>query len=115
MPFVDGLVINPDSPSIDAAWEFVSWFMEPENFGRWQEELNSVPLLTEVAKRPYFQQNEILAAFSQQPLTEVPQHERLLEMKTILGDYMAKAVYLEMTPQEALDQAAAEINAILAE
>ena len=115
MPFVDGLVVNPDSPSIDIVWDFLSWFMKPENFGRWQEELNSVPLFEDVANRPYFQNNEILAAFSKQPLIEVPQHERLLEMKTILGDYMALAVYQEMSPKEALDQAALEINAILAQ
>ncbi len=115
MPFVDGLVVNPDSPSIDIVWDFLTWFMKTENFGRWQEELNSVPLFEDVANRPYFQNNEILAAFSEQPLMKVPQHERLLEMKTILGDYMALAVYEEMTPKEALDQAALEINAILAQ
>jgi len=115
IPFVDGLVVNADSKSKNAVWEFLSWFMQADNFGRWQEALNSVPLLSDVAQRPYFQKNKILAAFSEQPLYDVPQHERLLEMKKILGDYMAKAVYHELTPKQALDQAAKEIDAILAE
>lgn len=115
IPFVDGLCVSSGSEKKDSAWTFLEWLMEGKNFGRWQTVLNSIPLLKEVADLKYFKENEVLSAFINQPLFEVPQHEKLYEMKSILGDYLEKACYRQMPVQEAMDAAADEINAILQE
>jgi len=115
IPFVDGLCVSSGSEKKDSAWTFLEWLMEGKNFGRWQMVLNSIPLLKEVSDLQYFKENEVLSAFINQPLFEVPQHEKLYEMKTILGDYMEKACYRQMPVQEAMEAAAKEINAILQE
>ena len=115
IPFIDALCVSAQSKEKEAAWTFLEWLMKPEVFVRWQKRLGSIPLLQPIADMPYFQNNEILSGFVKQPLWNVPKHEKLYEIKIILGDYLEKACYEKLTPQEALDQAANEINKILQE
>ncbi len=115
IPFIDALCVSDKSKEKEAAWTFLEWLMKPEVFARWQKEIGSIPLLQSIADMPYFQNNEILSGFAMQPLWDVPQHEKLYEIKIILGDYLEKACYKKLTPQEALDQAAKEISKILQE
>jgi len=113
--FVDALCVNAASQKKEAAWTFVKWLLQPEVFGRWQEGIGSIPLFQSVAERPFYYDNENMRAFSEQPLWKYPPLKNFYEMKVIIGDYIEEACYKKLTPQEAFDRAAREVNSLLLE
>lgn len=111
------LMINPDSARKDAAWEFITLIGEADMNNRYAEDVGHVPVRESAIESEYVQNNpsiatavENSAAFRSNP--NVPGWTR---MRDTLAQYLEQALNAQVSPQEALDQAAAEVEQIIAE
>lgn len=94
------------------AWEFIKWFLMPENQVRWTEASYYLPTRRSTIELPAFEKF----------LDENPGYDKIVEQldfaqtepmvkewftgRIYLNEAMEEAVRLERTPQEALDYAA---------
>jgi ABC-type glycerol-3-phosphate transport system substrate-binding protein len=96
------------------AWKFISWFMQPEVYGRWVKETGQFPQTKSVAKMPEFAQHPIFSVFFSQPnVVAPPELPNLYELELTLGKHLEKAIYNNTPAKQALDVAAADMNALL--
>ncbi len=112
------LAISPQSKHKTEAWKFISYMTSESTLREWSKRGNFMPPNKAVLKDPMFQEPP-MKAFTQQALLphtytigSIPESAALFD---ILQSYMQMAFLGEMAPKEALDQAAQEWDAILAE
>lgn len=112
-----GLMINPDSPRKDAAWELVQLLGDAEMNNRYAEDVGHVPVRASAIESEYVQSSPAIAStvensefFRSNP--NVPGWTRI---RDTLAQYLEQALNGQATSQEALDLAATEVEQILAE
>ncbi len=117
MAVTDNLVIFKSCEAKDAAWRFVEFFYNPELRLEWAKTFGMLPELKEVAESEYITSSpQWSLLMSLLPDARfVPLHPRwkAISDEVIVG--MQEAQLQTKTPQEALDDAAERVNAILAE
>lgn len=112
---IDTLVMFRTARNKDLAWEYLEFLYDEERRFEYVSEFGVLPSLQAVAERPELQEDPIITVFLQ--LLPAARFEPLhTESETIAQTVIegVRDVYQgRVAPQEALDQAAAEINALL--
>jgi len=117
MAVTDNLVIFKSCEAKDAAWRFVEFFYDPELRLEWAETFGMLPELKEVAESEYITSSpQWSLLMSLLPDARfVPLHPRWKAISDEIIVGMQEAQLQTKTPQQALDDAAERVNAILAE
>jgi multiple sugar transport system substrate-binding protein len=107
--------ITKDSPNIDAAWEYVAWTQEPENYAQFIKELAMFPSRSDVAEDPYWAEDPVLSVFLEQiKIARARAYgANYTEMSNAVQDAMQAALTGQMTVKDALDRAAGIITPLL--
>lgn len=114
-------VFDQSQERVDAAVEFLTWFSEPEQQLEWMKAGGSLPIRQSVTEDPGY--HEYLAAFPgigamADNLSNAVHVRPAITQYPRVSQAIAQAITAvllgEMEPQEALDQAAQQSNALLA-
>lgn len=112
-----GLMINPDSTRKEAAWQFIQLLGSADLNNRYAEDVGHVPVRASAIESEYVQSNPAIAStvknseyFRSNP--NVPGWTRI---RDTLAQYLEQALNGQVTAQEALDLAAAEVEQIITE
>ena len=107
--------ITKDSPNIDAAWEYIAWTQEPENYTQFIQDLGMFPSRSDVAEDPYWVDDPVLSIFLE--AVKVARARaygaQYLEISNAVQDAMQAAISGQSTVKEALDRAAEIITPLL--
>jgi multiple sugar transport system substrate-binding protein len=107
--------VTIDSPNIDAAWEYIAWTQEPENYAMFIQELGMFPSRSDVAEDPYWTEDPVLSIFLE--AVKVARARaygaHYLEMSNAIQDAMQAAISGQSSVKDALDQAAETITPLL--
>ena len=110
--------ISSQSEHPDEAWRFIEYMTSDENLTRWALAFEHVPPNKAAFKDPFFQEPNMAAAAAQMLSADTVAANHYPEadqLNQIMRTYLQAAYLQEMTPQEALDAAAAEWDEILAQ
>lgn len=110
------LGISPLSKNKEAAWKFIQFMTSDDVLARWNVATNNVPPVVSALELPLYQEGpmSIAAEAAKQPgVIPANQYPESTRLNTIMRTYLQAAYLGEMTPKEALDQAAAEWNEVL--
>lgn len=107
--------VTGDSQNVDAAWEYIRWTQQPDNYTRFIQELAMFPSRSDVAEDPYWAEDPVLSVFLEQiSIARARAYgANYGEMSNALQDAMQSALTGQSTVQEALDRAAAVITPLL--
>lgn len=120
----DTLVIPESSENHDASWKWIEFLSAPQNLALWtrgtpENPSTLLPTRTSLLEDPdFFQDNPIMQEFAQQMecgVTNAAPNPRWGEIETYLNDALGRAIYGESDAATALEEAAAEGQAILEE
>jgi ABC-type glycerol-3-phosphate transport system substrate-binding protein len=118
----DTLVIPSSSENHDASWKWVEFLSAPQNLALWtlgtpENPSTLLPTRTSLLEDPdIFQNNPIMEQFAQQMecgVTNAAPNPRWGEVETYLNDALGRAIYGETDAATALEEAAAEGQALL--
>ncbi|MGP5129559.1 ABC transporter substrate-binding protein [Brachybacterium tyrofermentans] len=111
-----GLMINPDSARKDAAWEFFTVFADPDLSSQYAEEVGNVPVRASAIDTEYVKNSPAIASAvkNYDAFRPNPNVAGWTQMRDTLGKYLEQALNAQVSPTEALDMAAAEVETILA-
>jgi ABC-type glycerol-3-phosphate transport system substrate-binding protein len=111
--------VTTQAQNKEAAWKFVRWISGPVGNEMWAKGTGDFPGRNDVAAKPFFKENKLLQAFVQQmqlpnaksPFLGMP---NAVQMNKIMTNEVQNAVQGKKNAKQALDDAAAEWNKILA-
>jgi multiple sugar transport system substrate-binding protein len=103
----------------DAAWTFIKWMSGPKGIEMWSKGTGAFPARTDVASQDWFKERKLFQAFvtqmgkdnAESPYLVMP---NAVQMNKIMSTEVQNAVQGKKTAKQALDDAAAEWNKILA-
>ncbi|MEM2342457.1 MAG: extracellular solute-binding protein [Candidatus Bathyarchaeia archaeon] len=104
----------------DAAWTLIKWMVSRvSNMGRWGQYAGHVPARRSAANYPPYSSlpgriNQMKQIFDV-GVKFYPPHPRVHEIESIIGTYVQKILYRQMTAEEAANAAQEEIQALLNE
>lgn len=112
-----GLLINPDSEIKDAGWEFIEFMTNADFNTEYSAAIGTVPVNASAIDSEYVSTTPAVAAAVENSATFRPNPNVVgwTQIRDTLNQYIEQAVNGQMTSQEALDQAATEVEAIMAE
>lgn len=107
--------ITRDSANVDAAWEYVAWTQQPENYSTFIKELAMFPSRSDVAADPYWAEDPVLSVFLEQiKIARARAYgANYGEMSNALQDAMQAALTGQSSVKDALDRAQAIITPLL--
>ena len=111
-----GLMINADSRQKDLAWKFISYFLTPAVSAQYTEGIGAVPARASAAKTPYVAKNPVLSTFVRDADAFVPNPNVAgwIQIRDTMDKFIEQALNGKMSSKDALDQAAAAVDKILA-
>ena len=103
----------------EAAWKFLRWISGPVGNEMWAKGTGDFPGRKDVAEKPFFKENKLAQAFVQQMLLPNAKSPNLgmpnaVQLNKVLTTEIQNAVQGKKTVKQALDDAAAEWNKVLA-
>ncbi len=108
--------VTKDSKHPKESFDFLLWLMQPEQQLKYARMARRPPTVKSAAAMPEFMEDPIFSVYLTQPnVVWVPELPRLYEMENIMGKNVEAACYGKIGIEEALDQAAKEIEDILKE
>ncbi len=110
------LGISPLSKNKEAAWKFIEYMTSDDVLGRWNAATDNVPPVVSAFENPIYAEGpmSVAAEVVKQPgVIPANQYPESTRLNTIMRTYLQAAFLGEMTPQEALDAAAAEWDEVL--
>ena len=107
-------VVPTDSKVSEKAWQLIDYMMSDEVYKRYAAIGGVVPTLSTVASDSMFVSDAKLNIFMQQDMEAIPPFPRMYQATDILGAYIERFCYGQLTVEEALNRAERDINAILA-
>jgi multiple sugar transport system substrate-binding protein len=117
----DTLVVFEQSSSPEAAWLWIEFLSRPENMRRWnvdEEGSTLLPPRASLLNDPaIFEKKPVLQGFAENMecgVQETIDNPEWGKVEAVLNEKLGAAIYGDLTPAEALEQAAAEGNQILA-
>lgn len=112
-----GLMINVDSEVKDLAWAFISYLLEPEVSTEYTEGIGAVPVRASAAETPYVQDSPVLQVFVANAPNFVPNPNvpGWVQARDTLDQHLEQVLNGVVPAQEALDQAAVEVDTVLEE
>jgi multiple sugar transport system substrate-binding protein len=115
----DALVLF-DGEKTDAAWKWIEFLSEPENMARWTFDSPGSTLLPprrSLLESPeLIEKKPILEGFADAMecgVSNVIAHEKWPEIETALNEQLGRAMYGEVSPADALEEAALEAESLL--
>ncbi|MGD9496982.1 MAG: sugar ABC transporter substrate-binding protein [Armatimonadota bacterium] len=116
MAVTDNLIMFQSCADKDAAWKFIEFFYDPQLRLEWAKTFGMLPELKEVAENEYITSSEQWSLFMSLLPTGrfVPLHPRWTTIAEEIKLGIQEALLEQKTPQQALDDAAQRVNAILA-
>jgi len=107
--------VTKDSPNADAAWEYIRWTQEPENYKQFLQDAGMFPSRSDVAEDPYWADDPVLSIFLEQvKIARARAYgANYAEMSNALQDAIQAALTGSKSVQDALDGAAAIITPLL--
>lgn len=111
-----GLFMAKDSKNKEAAWEVIKFMTSPTIVGKICDSLGMLPPRQSLKSAPFIAKDYRLQAYVEGMAYGWgnPNVPAWVKVRDILTEYIEKAAFGVMTPQEALDKAAAECNEALA-
>ena len=111
--------VTTQAQNKDAAWKFVRWASGPVGNELWAKGTGDFPARKDVAGRPFFKENKLAQAFVQQMLLPNAKSPNLgmpnaVQLNKVLTAEIQNAVQGQKSVKQALDDAAAEWNKVLA-
>ncbi len=111
--------VTTQAQNKEAAWKFVRWLSGPVGIEMWAKGTGGFPARRDVAEQPWFKERTLFAAFTQQmalpnarsPFLGMP---NAVQMNKIMTTEVQNVVQGKKSAKQALDDAAAEWNKILA-
>lgn len=111
--------VTTQAQNKEAAWKFVRWISGPVGSEMWARGSGDLPARKDVADKPHFKENKLLQPFIQQmnlpnarsPFLGMP---NAVQMNKIMTVEVQNVVQGKKNAKQALDDAAAEWNKILA-
>src|SRR5699024_2981140 len=112
-----GVMSNPESSRSDAAWEFIQTIGDPELNNQYAEDVGHVPVHASAIESEYVQETPAVAATVENAdyFRSNPNIPAWTQVRDTLAEYIEQALSGQLTAQDALDQAAAEVEQTLAE
>ena len=112
----ENIVVAANTKNTDAALEFLR-FTQSDAYQLEMSKVGQLTVLNGLLKNEYFTNHPYYGVFLEQLQTARARtpHPRYNEIETVLSDAAQQAIRGEMSAQEAMDAAAEEINALLAE
>lgn len=107
------MVVSNDSEHKEEAWRFVQWLMQDEPYARYVRTTQVLPCTKSVAALPEFQNDPDLKVFLDQQVYPPSKFPRAGRATDILGAYIERFSYGMIGPDEMLEQANQEIDALL--
>jgi ABC-type glycerol-3-phosphate transport system substrate-binding protein len=103
----------------DAAWTFIRWMSGPKGIEMWAKGTGAFPARSDVANQDWFKERKLFQAFvtqmgrdnAQSPFLVMP---NAVQMNKVMSTEIQNAVQGKKTAKQALDDAAAEWNKVLA-
>ena len=115
------VLFNNGSARAKAAWTFMSWFTSPQRSLEWSQRTGDLPIRSSDLKLPgyaaYIAKYRGVSSFVQNLQNAVkvrPVTPLYPKISTALGQAIQAVLLGKAQPQQALDQAASQVNAILA-
>jgi multiple sugar transport system substrate-binding protein len=115
------VLFNNGSARAKAAWQFISWFTSPQQSLEWSQRTGDLPIRSSDLKLPgysaYVAKYPGVATFVQNLQNAVkvrPVTPLYPKISSAIGQAVQAVLLGKAQPQQALDQAAAQVNAILA-
>jgi multiple sugar transport system substrate-binding protein len=107
--------ITAGSPNVEAAWEYIRWTQEPENYKQFLQDAGMFPSRSDVAEDPYWADDPVLSIFLEQvKIARARAYgANYGEMSNALQDAIQAALTGAKSVQAALDDAAAIITPLL--
>ena len=116
----DALVLFDGAENKDAAWKWIEFLSEPENMARWTFDSPAGTLLPprrSLLESPeLIEKKPILEGFADAMecgVSNVIAHEKWPEIEGALNEQLGRAMYGEVSPAEALEEAALEAESLL--
>lgn len=111
--------VTTQAQNKEAAWKFVRWLSGPTGIEMWSKGTGGLPARTDVSSQDWFKEKKIFQAFvdqmalpnAQSPFLSMP---NAVQMNKIMTTEVQNVVQGTKTAKQALDDAAAEWNKILA-
>jgi multiple sugar transport system substrate-binding protein len=107
--------ISLGSQNVEAAWEYIAWTQELDNYKQFLQEAGMFPSREDAAEDPYWAEDPVLSVFLEGVRVARPRAygANYLEISNAVQDAMQGAISGESTVQEALDAAAEIITPLL--
>jgi multiple sugar transport system substrate-binding protein len=107
--------VTVGSPNVDAAWEYIAWTQEPENYAAFLKEAGMFPSRADVAEDPYWADDPVLSIFLEGVKVAKPRAygEHYPEMSNAIQDAMQAAISGTSSVKDALDAAQTVITPLL--
>jgi multiple sugar transport system substrate-binding protein len=109
--------ITKDSQNVDAAWEYVRWSQEPDNYKQFLKDAGMFPSRSDVADDPYWADDPVLSVFLEQvKIARARAYgPNYAEMSNALQDAIQAALTGASSVKDALDKAASIITPLLSQ
>jgi multiple sugar transport system substrate-binding protein len=109
--------ITLGSQNVEAAWEYIAFTQEPENYKQFLQEAGMFPSREDVAEDPYWADHPVLSVFLEGVRVARPRAygANYLEISNAIQDAMQASISGQSTVADALDAAAAIITPLLPE
>lgn len=113
------LTVPSGGKNRDGAYEFIQFLLQPENSAAWNIGMGSLPtqLSTMETKeyQDYIKNTPLVEPFADSLMHAIapPPTENYAKVGTTISKAIVKAMYQKLTPKEALDEAAEEVNKLL--
>ena len=102
----ENLAISTACQNVDAAWRFIEWIEEPDNFKQLQIDTGNLPSQKQLLKDPYWSKDPVYSVFAQQLLVAKPRAYGPNYPK--ISDAIQKAMQAAISGQSSVDDALAE-------
>jgi multiple sugar transport system substrate-binding protein len=107
--------VTKASPNAKAAWDYIAWTQEPDNYKPFIQQLGMFPSRSDVAEDPYWTKDPVLSVFLDAVKVARPRAygAHYLEISSAVQDAMQAAISGQSSVKDALDKAASIITPLL--
>ena len=102
----ENLAISTACQNVNAAWRFIEWMEEPDNFKQLQIDTGNLPSQKQLLKDPYWSKDPVYSVFAQQLLVAKPRAYGPNYPK--ISDAIQKAMQAAISGQSSVDDALAK-------
>lgn len=113
----ESLAITTSAKNPDAAWDFIKWIEQPDNYKQLQIDTGNLPSQKPLLNDPYWSKDPVYSVFAQQLLVAKPRDygPNYPKISSAIQDAMQAAISGQSSVDDALAQAQKEITPELPE